>query len=1604
MSIRSIFLSSFILFSALSSTAQEWKKQMAKGAPYHQIVSSFNTEWGNKRYEKHQGFKPFYRFKTFWENRLDRQGHYISRQTIMSNHDNYMASFALPAATGNEDAGFWRTEGPFDHTNTDSWSHGQGRVNVVVEDPNDINTIYVGAPDGGLWRSSDAGSTWEPLIDNFSRLGISDIVIDFDNSQNIYIATGDADGGDAPAIGIWKSTDGGLTWAESGDINASKIYKIEMDPDNAQRLVAATNSGIFRTEDGGTSWIEVYADAARDIQFAKGQNNPLVFALSLNDNELYRSTDHGATWNNIVIDAGLDFGPSRLDVTPADSTVVYVVASADDNQYAGTYKSSDAGLTFNQVHNIATDDLYNGSGQSWYDLDIAVSETDANTLMVGVLNLWRSVDGGLSWTQINNWSTTTQASYTHADIHFLKWHGNHLYCGSDGGIYKSTNNGDVFTDLTAGLPIGQFYDLDVFEDDPSYMAGGLQDNGGYYYDGAWKNYYGADGMTQVFNAEDSSQVYGMIQNGNLYRSSNFGQTNQGLGNPMDGAWVTPMEWDKAGEQVVAGFNQLYTYTDAGGWTAISTTVFPSNLKYIELYKGELDTLVFADNSNLYRSTDGGVTETDLTANLPVGFFGSIQDIELDDTDAQHFFVLKANAVFETTDGGTSFTNLTDNLPSTHFNDIEMDQSQTNKSLYLATDVAVHYYNTTIDDWVPYNTNLPAVVVTDIEILEDFDAVRIATYGRGIYASRLADQIIHKHDAQLLSAGFGVDTLCSAADLELNYEFKNRAWDTITSLNIQVFVDAMEVENTTWTGELHPFQKVTGTTNPISLTAGSHTYQAVLSQPNGQTDAFQPNDTIEGTLFIDAGVDESTLILELNLDNFSEETGWSLEDDNGMTIDSALIGDYAGMDFEQIIKRFCLADGCYTLTIDDAFGDFSGLITLTETPNTELFNLQNNFTAPLEFDFCLPFTTDLPIAKFAANDSTICYGESIQFSDSSEQSPTSYLWTFENGTPATSSDADPLVTYTTAGEFDVQLIVSNSNGSDTLLAEQLITVFDTLMYSLSVPTTDPLACQDSALVYITPDDLSANYTFAWLDDANATLSENDSLYIYESGTYTYIVGDTNGCESTGNFELFLSDLEISFNITNAQCAGLDNGQLVANLTGGTDPISYEWSDTAITTEGTLTQTDLPPGDYTLTVTDGNGCVTEATATVGANLSLDFSVEVIPGTCAGVDDATINSSVSGGTAPYSYDWSFLGEDGQFLPNQDTVQLVPGGTHWVVVQDFNGCEHYQEFTVDDGYAYDLDIVVQHEYCENASDGSIYVTPVGGVAPYTFFWNNSLGTDSFLENISGALYTIEVTDSNGCVSHETINVETISEFTTSVDIINENCKDAEDGVISIQSISGGVGPFEVEWLNIDNEGFEADSLGQGDYYISITGTDGCSRIDTLTVQLETPLNSLFSASSGLVALDTDPTVEFFNLSTGALSYSWSFGDGNYSTEENPTHTYTQAGSHFVTLTVFNGFCSEEYTFEITVLNFIGLEENNQNFFSLSENPTAGVFELSLTNTAISSSFFELYDATGRQVHKQMIANTTTKVDVSHLAQGHYVLVLANDEGKIAKEKLIIE
>lgn len=805
----------------------------------NEMVAAFNAYWATHDWKvRGSGHKPFKRWEYHWQNKTNEQGYIMTPEELWNawNQKNQVKSNrnnnrALPPSN-------WQPVGPFTHTNTGSWSSGQGRVAIVHVDPNNSSTIYLGSPAGGIWKSINNGTSWSPLTDELPQIGVSGIAVDYSNSNTIYIATGDKDAGDTYSVGVYKSVDGGVTWSATGTMgasNPSRAGDIVIHPTNNQILWCATNNGIYKTTNAGTSWTQVQAGNFSQGSIRLKPNDPtIVYATT--KSTFYRSTDSGSSFT--IVSSGLPATSGRLilDVTPANANYVYVLSATTGNAFQGIYRSVDGGVTF--ASRNTTTNIFE-STQAWYDLALAVSSTNADEIYTGCLNIWKSTNGGTSLIKLNNWSSPTSASYTHADIHYLGFHGSKLFAGTDGGIYVSSNGGTNFTDLTAGAQISQFYKIAVAKQTASNMVGGLQDNGGHAYSGGqWKNYYGADGMDTAINPTNPNQYYGFIQYGNsLYISSNAGDSNSGsVASPggVNGNWVTPLMANNSGE-LFSGFADLFKLV-SGAWVQQNVDALGSgNLDLISVDPSNDDIMYVANGNGLYKSIDRGIS-------FPTVYFAptNITSIEVHSSNSSIVYLTTSGTsgqVLKSTDGGINFTNFSTGLPGIAKNCIVHQGRNTDNPLYLGTSLGVYYRDDSMTSWAPFDTNLPNVSVEDLEVnLEDAKLIA-ATYGRGVWQTAIPVQV-PAIDIKFVSIqNPGININCGA-NVTPQVEVKNNGSTSISSVTVNYTIDGTPY-NYVWNNTLASSASAVIDLPSSTLTRGVHN---LIVTTTTTSDAYLDNNT------------------------------------------------------------------------------------------------------------------------------------------------------------------------------------------------------------------------------------------------------------------------------------------------------------------------------------------------------------------------------------------------------------------------------------------------------------------------------------------------------------------------------------------------------------------------------------------------------------------------------------------------------------------------------------------------------------------------------------------------------------------------------------------
>lgn len=711
------------------------RKSNLEPVTFQETVNAFNSYWETRDPNvKGSGYKPFKRWEYIWENEVDENGY------LPTAKDKWVAWKNLNALRNDKskvDLSDWNPIGPFSHSVTGSWSPGQARINVILVDPNNSSTWYVGTPAGGMWKSADSGVTWAPMTDNLPQIGVSGIAIEYGNSNTIYIATGDDDAGDTSSAGVFKSTDGGLTWNETGlnpSNTPSSMNDIYINPSDNNMIWVATNQGLFKSLDGGANWTNVLEGNIKDIKL-KPNDPSTIYAVTLS--EFYKSEDSGDTFTNITEGLPAISGRLVMDVTPANPNYVYVLSikNINDFAYQGVFRSDNSGDSFTTRNNRGP---MRDCRQGWFDLAFCASTTNAEDVYLGCLNVWRSENGGTDFRRINEWDRPTRPSYTHADIHMIRSFNDAVFVCSDGGIYRSTDGGASFKDHTRGIQASQFYSIAVAPNNANKMVGGLQDNGGHAYNngnGNWLNYYGADGMDTAIDPTNDNKYYGFIQNGShLHKSTNSGSSNAGsVFRPgSTGNWVTPLAINSQGK-LYAGYQSLYRLNDAeNDWIKLADLGDMADL--VEIAPSDDSVMYISVDGFLKKTTNSGVSVTDVQE-----FGDNIKGIAIHSTNPNVIWVTTSNAVFKSVDGGNTFSNITGNLPTSDrymfLNDIVHEPNNSQNPIYVASSLGVFR---TVDggSWELFSNKLPTTIVTDLEINIVDQSITAATYGRGIWRSSL----------------------------------------------------------------------------------------------------------------------------------------------------------------------------------------------------------------------------------------------------------------------------------------------------------------------------------------------------------------------------------------------------------------------------------------------------------------------------------------------------------------------------------------------------------------------------------------------------------------------------------------------------------------------------------------------------------------------------------------------------------------------------------------------------------------------------------------------------------------------------------------------------
>jgi PKD repeat protein len=728
------------------SFSQDWLEKMQSSGNVFEAKQDFDAYWHDKTPEKGSGYKQFMRWYNYWAPRTFPSGDIssvnqfdgIQQHWDLQDYKNSFKSSSSP----------WSTMGP---TTTNSGYNGIGRINTIEFHPTQPNTWFVGTPGGGLWKTTDAGSSWSPLTDFLTNLGISDIAISTTNPDVMYIATGDRDARDTYSFGVLKSTDGGQNWSNTGLTstvqNTWTTNRVLIDPNNNSTIIVATGDGIYRSTDAGASFTHVQTSGHFITMEFNPANPNIIYAGEYDywneEASFFKSTNNGQTWTAIT--SGLPASNCRrvhIGVTPANSNYVYLIASNNDNGMEGFYRSTNSGISFSLMAS-SPNVLHNGdgsgtNGQGWYDLSLAVSSTNENEVYVGGVNMWKTTNGGSNFTKMTHW-WDNGSTVIHADQHWFKYHNGSLYACNDGGLYISSDGANSFSDVSNGLVITQYYRLSNDQNTFNRLIAGAQDNGSDMLNsGTWTDVNGGDGMECIIDHTDPSIVFSATQYGNISRSTDGGNNFTDVSpDPGNGAWITPYTMDPSDHDIMyCGYNDMYKSTNNGvNWTQTTSGLSTELLRFIEVSASNSNVVYCSSYDQLFKSTNGGTSFSEVTGTLPVGN-ASISSICIDPTDENKVWITfsgysSGNKVYRTDNGAANWVNASGTLPNLPVNKL-IYQNGSAGILYAGTDVGVYWWDPVGLAWDIYGTDLPNVIVSDLDIQYAQGIIRAATYGRGVW--------------------------------------------------------------------------------------------------------------------------------------------------------------------------------------------------------------------------------------------------------------------------------------------------------------------------------------------------------------------------------------------------------------------------------------------------------------------------------------------------------------------------------------------------------------------------------------------------------------------------------------------------------------------------------------------------------------------------------------------------------------------------------------------------------------------------------------------------------------------------------------------------------
>ena len=745
-----------------------------------------------------------------------------------------------------------------------------GRITAIDVVHTDQKTMYVGAASGGVWKSENGGTRWDPIFDDNPTQNIGALAIQQDQPHVLWVGTGEGNPRNSMnlGMGIFKSIDAGKTWKHMGLEATKTIHRIIVHPKDGNTVFVGAmgdtftptaERGLYRTKDGGTSWEKILftnttsgvADMVMDpknpnkllVALYDHHRTPFSFVSGGAGSGLYMTLDGGDSWQQLSPEHGLppgELGRIGLAIAPSDPNRIYAKVEASKN---ALYRSDDGGYSWKMINNNPKFT----NNRPFYFQDLAVSSDDPNLLYNIYQPLSVSYDGGSSFDTIPQ-IPADETKGIHADFHafWMSPHDADFYIiGGDGGIGITKDRGKSWF-FPETIPVAQFYHINVDEEMPYNVYGGMQDNGNWYGPGYvwrrggirtlyWQYLVGGDGFYISPDAEDERFGYGTSQNGSLYRYDKIGGYYSSIKPPTpDGFPRLRFHWNAAFAQdphhpgsVYYGSQFVHLSKDKGAtWQVISpdlTTNVPEQQKRdyggltldasgAEFYNTILSiapsplakAVIWAgtDDGHIQLTQDGGNTWKEVGKNskdMPKGaWVARIHASSYDEGTA--WAVVNdyrkgdyAPYVLKTEDYGKSWKNIVDKDAPVFGYALSFVQDPVEKNLlFLGTENGLWVSFDGGQDWEQVKNGFPSVSTMDLKIQRRESALIIGTFGRAIW-------IIDDLQAMRTYTKRGMDQPLAAPQVNPAVQVKG--------LFINAPGNIWTGFHTTFQGDNRPFQKV-----------------------------------------------------------------------------------------------------------------------------------------------------------------------------------------------------------------------------------------------------------------------------------------------------------------------------------------------------------------------------------------------------------------------------------------------------------------------------------------------------------------------------------------------------------------------------------------------------------------------------------------------------------------------------------------------------------------------------------------------------------------------------------------------------------------------------